>query len=195
LKIGFPLRGNDKRARQAGFDAARDNHAMHRLFLLFFAFLATNAAAQIIVPFAKGQATLKPPPDFTHRVDEDGQTMVLTHRNGLAQVRFTYHAVPATKGRPHLAREFVIDTAKKKDKKARQMRNGRSVGFVERGPAATLDDEPCRTLQGMLTLGQGYVTLVVLVPEKNVELPEMREFMKTGLDRLMSALDAAKGTS
>src|SRR5688572_11674264 len=161
---------------------------MRRLLCLVMMFLAVEASAQAI-PFAKGRAAITPPVGYTHRLDDKGQTVVLRPKNGLFEARFTYHGVPVSKDHPQLAREFVVETAKQKEKQVTQFRGGRSVGFIERGPSMVLDGVEHRTLQGLFTLGQGYVTLVLLVPESNVQLPEMREFMKNGMEPLIAALE------
>ena len=142
------------------------------------------------MPFAKGRAAITPPPGYIHVLEDDGQTIALVPRDRLFQIRFTYHAVPARKDHPQLAREFVIETAKQKDKKVTQVKGSNSIGFMERAPSVMVDGEENRTLQGMFTLGQGYVTTVLWVPERNVQLPEMREFMKNGIEPLIAALQA-----
>ena len=162
---------------------------MRNFLFLLLAGWSLSVAAQA-VPFAKGRAAITPPPGYTHSLHDNGDTIALRPKNGLFEARFTYYAVPVSKDRPQLAREFVIETARKKEKQVTQFRGGKSVGFIERGASLVLDGVEHRTLNGLLTLGQGYVELLLLVPESNVNLPEMREFMKNGMEPLIAALQA-----
>ena len=163
---------------------------MRILFLLAFSLCALNALAQAAIPFSKGRASITLPPGYTHRLEDSGETIVLLPASGLFQMRFTYHAVPVSKDHPQLAREFVLDMAKQKEKQVTQFRGSQSVGFIERGPPSMMNGEEHRNLQGLLTLGQGYVTLILSVPERNVQLPEMREFIQKGMEPLIAALKA-----
>jgi hypothetical protein len=166
---------------------------MRGLLLLVLCLCALSAAAQAVIPFAKGEAGITPLPGYTHRLEESGETIVLLPESGLFEMRFTYHAVPVRKDHPQLAREFVLDLGRQKQKQVTRFRGTQSIGFIERGPPSMMNGEEQRNLQGILTLGQGYVTLLLSVPERNVNLPEMREFMKSGIDPLIAAL-RAKGS-
>lgn len=164
----------------------------HGLLLLLLGFSVAAAAARD-VQFAKGAASIAPPAGYTHALEDEGQTLVLRPpQKGLFEIRFTFNAVPVRADHPQLAREFVIDAARQKNKPVVQFKGSRSIGFIERGPGTVADGEPVRNLHGLLTLGQGYVTLTLSVPEKHVERPEVREFVNQGIEALIATLKAGK---
>lgn len=163
---------------------------MSRLLFLVLALFASCASAQPVA-FADGAATVTPPDGYTYTLEDQGETVVLRPpQKGLFELRFTFTPVPERKGHPLLAREFVVEVAKKKGKQPQRFRNG-SVGFIERGPpTANEQKEQFRNLHGLLTLGQGYVTLTLTVPEKNVNLPEIKAFINKGMQEVIESLQA-----
>jgi len=162
---------------------------MARLLLPLLILFSPPLLAQAIA-FANGGATVAPPAGYTHSLEDNGHTVVLyPPRKDLFEMRFTFHAVPERKGHPQLAREFVLEVARTKGKQPTRFKGG-EVGFIERGPATFRDLVEYRNLEGLMTLGKGYVVLTLSVPEKNVQLPEIREFMKTGMEGLIASLRA-----
>lgn len=165
---------------------------MSRFFAFALALLAANASAQDIV-FGNGRAVMSVPPGYTHRLEDKNQTIAVIPQSGLFEMRFTYHGVPQRPDHPQLAREFVLDVAKQKNKQVNVFRGTQNIGFLEGGPPAVRDGEEYRTLQGLMTLGQGYVVLLLTVPERNVQRPEMREFMKEGIEPLIARVKSRGG--
>jgi hypothetical protein len=53
-----------------------------------------------------------------------------------------------------------------------------------------VDDEPARNMHGVITLGRGYVTLALTVPEKYAQRPEVRAFVAGGMESLLGSLRA-----
>ena len=159
---------------------------------LALAFWAAGALAQTIV-FGNGRAMLEVPPGYTHRLEDKNQTIALIPPSGLFEMRFTYYGVPQRADHPQLAREFVLDVAKQKNKQVNVFKGTQNIGFLERGPPALRDGEEYRTLQGLMTLGQGYVALLLTVPERNVQRPEMREFMKEGIEPRIARVKSRGG--
>jgi hypothetical protein len=164
--------------------------AVHRLAVLLFLVLCAVQAAAQPVAFADGAATVTPPSGYTYSLEDKGETVVLRPpQAGLFEMRFTFNAVPERKDRPQLAREFVVDVAKKKGKQPTRFRNG-SIGFIERAPQTSNRQEEFRNLHGLLTLGKGYVTLTLTVPEKNVQLAAVHEFVNQGMLGIIESLKA-----
>ncbi len=159
-----------------------------RLAICLFLLLCSGTAAAQEIVFANGRAVMSVPPGYTHRLEDKNQTIALLPRDGLFEMRFTYHGVPQNADHPQLAREFVLDVAKQKNKQVNVFKGTHNIGFLEGGPPALRDGEEYRTLQGLMTLGQGYVVLLLTVPERNVRRPEMRVFMKDGIEPLIARL-------
>jgi hypothetical protein len=55
-----------------------------------------------------------------------------------------------------------------------------------------VNGEPARNMQGVLSLGKGYVTLTLTVPEKYAQRQEVRAFVAGGMEGLLGSLRAGE---
>jgi hypothetical protein len=141
-------------------------------------------------PVRFGQAEITVPDGFSHALENGGKTLVLYPRQkALFQYRLTFHSlVEQLPQRPRIAEETVSSLAEKKRMQPYPVRGSSHMGFLDTGTRSTVNGEPLRTMQGAVSLGEGYATMTVAVPEKYANEPVVREFLGVGLESLLATL-------
>ena len=147
------------------------------------------AAAQP-VQFANGDARITMPAGYGHELEEKGKTIAIRPAlRNLFTFRLTYHSLAQyAVYQPDVAEDFIRAIADKRGIRVNRIRGSDSVGFIERGEDSTVNGEPARNMHGVLSLGRGYVTLTLTVPEKYAQRPEVRAFVAGGMESLLGSL-------
>ena len=160
------------------------------LILLVWALAAYGQSVQ----FANGGARITLPAGYSHELEDDGKTIVIRPgQKDLFEFRLTFNSLAQyARQRPNIAEEFIRNAAEKKGRKVNRIKGTDSIGFLEPGDGTTVNREPARNMHGVLTLGKGYVTLTLTVPEKYAQLPEVREFVGGGMESLLGRLRAGE---
>jgi hypothetical protein len=166
--------------------------AIHRAITGLSLALWTLVAIAQPVQFANGDARITLPAGYGHELEEEGKTLaVRPAQRTLFTFRLTYHSLPQyARDQPYIAEDFIRAVAEKRGLKVNRIRGSDSVGFIERGGESMVNDEPARNMQGVLSLGKGYVTLTLTVPEKYAQRPEVRAFVAGGMESLLGSLRA-----
>jgi hypothetical protein len=146
------------------------------------------------VPFAHGGARITLPAGYGYELEGDGRTIVIRPaRRELFEFRITYNSLAKyARERRSVAEDFIHRTAQKKGRRVHRIKGTDSIGFIEPGAASTVKDEPVRNIHGLMSLGKGYVTFTLTVPEKYAHLPEVRAFVGGGMESLLGALRAGE---
>jgi hypothetical protein len=146
------------------------------------------------VQFANGDARITLPDGYGHELEETGKTIAIRPaQRTLFTFRLTYHSLAQyARDQPYIAEDFIRAVAEKRGLKANRIRGSDSVGFIERGGESMVNGEPARNMQGVLSLGKGYVTLTLTVPEKYAQRQEVRAFVAGGMEGLLGSLRAGE---
>jgi hypothetical protein len=153
-----------------------------------------SAAIGQVVSFADRGATLALPAGYSYALEDKGRTIVVRPpKRGSFEFRLTFNSLAQLAGtRPTIAQEFIADAAKKDGRTLGRIRGTDSFGFFEAAGGSMVNGEPARNMSGLITLGQGYVTLALTIPEKNVDTPAVRDFLGGGMEALLGGLRSGK---
>jgi hypothetical protein len=146
------------------------------------------------VEFADGGARISLPVGYRHELEDGGRTIAIRPaQRSLFTFRLTYHSLAQyAGGQPDIAEHFIRSVAEKKGRGVNRIRGGDSIGFIERAGDSTVNGEPARNMQGVLSLGKGYVILTLTVPEQYAQRPEVRAFVGGGMESLLGSLRAGE---
>ena len=146
------------------------------------------------VEFGNGGARIALPDGYRHELEGEGKAIVIRPaQRSLFTFRLTYHSLEQYAGKhPNIAEDLIHGVAGKKGIKVNRIRGSDSIGFIERREDSTVDGEPARNMHGVVTLGNGHVTLTLTVPEKYAQRPEVRAFVGGGMESLLGSLRAGE---
>ena len=144
--------------------------------------------------FSDNRVFITLPTGYSSKLEENGLTIAIYPPDAqLFEFRLTYHSL-SEQGvhNPALAQAGVNYIAQKKGLAAHKIVGGKEIGFIEPGTIAPNEKGVLtRSIHGVFSLNNGYVTMTLSVPESKATDPKIENFLaEGGMESLTASLRA-----